>query len=329
MAAIWDPRTVLDVYPDGCSFTCVGKTQKGLRCKNSFISRNDIIEATSILNRIATIHPRAVSIQDLIELAELTLCPRWHRKPSHSQVGVTSRNWMRSLQMITTVSELSTSRGAREAGVDSRRQGRTQLFSAGDSASSQMRRAPSNPRPRLVLQIEPTSVITPPQSPSPLRSSSVRAQSGEPPSASTPTVTLPSPPRSPSPSRPLPPSQSPSPSPTPSIPSLATDAAHPLQSRTPSETHNQHLNPPPSPVPSSSSSSSRRTCSSHPVRKPITDPCPICMDAFCCPDDAVWCRAQCGQNIHRSCFGEWYRHVELTEATLTCVYWYVQTLTFY
>jgi len=41
------------------------------------------------------------------------------------------------------------------------------------------------------------------------------------------------------------------------------------------------------------------------TRKPITEDCGICYERICCPDEAVWCRAQCGQNIHRECFAEW------------------------
>jgi hypothetical protein len=317
MAAIWNPRAVLNVYPDEQPFTCVGKAKSGLRCKSSHISREDISKATLILNRIATTHPRAVLILDLRELATLTLCPGWHRKPSWSQIEVTARNWMdiiRPLQTTTTVSQSSTSIEAGGAGVDSGHQGTTQPFSAGDSASSQTHRAPSNSRPRPVLRLEPTGLRTPPQSPSPLRSSPIQTQPEE--SPSIPTTTLP----------PLPPSRSSSVSSTLSILSPAVEA------RTLSEIHDHHPDLPPSPAPSSPG----RTRSSRPVRKPITDPCPICFEPFCCPDDAVWCRAQCGQNVHRTCFERWrgtertqLRGAERTQPTSACVYWYVRTLTFH
>ncbi|KJZ76170.1 hypothetical protein HIM_04626 [Hirsutella minnesotensis 3608] len=44
-------------------------------------------------------------------------------------------------------------------------------------------------------------------------------------------------------------------------------------------------------------------------RKPIEGDCPIC---FCeleaaSPGSAVWCRAACGQNLHRECFDMWAR----------------------
>ncbi|KAL9078066.1 MAG: hypothetical protein Q9157_003005 [Trypethelium eluteriae] len=61
------------------------------------------------------------------------------------------------------------------------------------------------------------------------------------------------------------------------------------------------------PIPSGSPSDSSSSSSSN--RKPIEDDCPIC----CCPfdtesdnaDDIVWCKASCGNNIHKTCFEQW------------------------
>lgn len=39
-------------------------------------------------------------------------------------------------------------------------------------------------------------------------------------------------------------------------------------------------------------------------RKSLDDDCPICFSPFE-EDDAVYCRATCGQNIHRACFEMW------------------------
>lgn len=41
-------------------------------------------------------------------------------------------------------------------------------------------------------------------------------------------------------------------------------------------------------------------------RKPIEGDCPICMMEFE-PDveELVWCRAACGQNMHKECFDRW------------------------
>ena len=40
-------------------------------------------------------------------------------------------------------------------------------------------------------------------------------------------------------------------------------------------------------------------------RKPIEGDCPICFAPFGGPDDTVYCRAQCGQNMHKECFEMW------------------------
>ncbi|KAI9664542.1 MAG: hypothetical protein M1821_005988 [Bathelium mastoideum] len=71
------------------------------------------------------------------------------------------------------------------------------------------------------------------------------------------------------------------------------------------------------PIPTASPSNSPSDANaSH--RKPIEDDCPVC----CCPfdaddaddtnartaspsDDIVWCRASCGNNVHRACFEQW------------------------
>ena len=40
-------------------------------------------------------------------------------------------------------------------------------------------------------------------------------------------------------------------------------------------------------------------------RKSIEGDCPICFVPFGGPDDTVYCRAQCGQNMHKECFEMW------------------------
>ncbi|KAI1263420.1 hypothetical protein F5Y18DRAFT_127898 [Xylariaceae sp. FL1019] len=40
-------------------------------------------------------------------------------------------------------------------------------------------------------------------------------------------------------------------------------------------------------------------------RKPIEDDCPICFTPFEGEEDTVYCRATCGQNIHKECFEMW------------------------
>jgi hypothetical protein len=41
-------------------------------------------------------------------------------------------------------------------------------------------------------------------------------------------------------------------------------------------------------------------------RKPVEDDCPICCMEFDeDEDEIVWCRAACGNNIHKACFDQW------------------------
>ncbi|KAM0715668.1 hypothetical protein Q7P37_009166 [Cladosporium fusiforme] len=40
-------------------------------------------------------------------------------------------------------------------------------------------------------------------------------------------------------------------------------------------------------------------------RKPIEEDCPICCMEFQADEAIVWCRAACGNNVHKECFGLW------------------------
>ncbi|KAF6822942.1 SWIM zinc finger protein [Colletotrichum plurivorum] len=73
-------------------------------------------------------------------------------------------------------------------------------------------------------------------------------------------------------------------------------------------------NAPPIDNPSSSDSSPDKN------RKPIEDDCPIC---FCeleaeSKESVVWCRAACGQNIHKECFETWAVTKRNGDSDVTC-----------
>ena len=40
-------------------------------------------------------------------------------------------------------------------------------------------------------------------------------------------------------------------------------------------------------------------------RKPVDDDCPICCIEFEDGEEIVWCRAACGNNVHKTCFDQW------------------------
>ncbi|KAH0548557.1 hypothetical protein GP486_007899 [Trichoglossum hirsutum] len=67
-----------------------------------------------------------------------------------------------------------------------------------------------------------------------------------------------------------------------------------------SELHELFKNAPPAPVGNGSSEE-------HPgQRKPVEGDCPICAEAFePGKEEIVWCKAACGQNVHKQCFEQW------------------------
>lgn len=93
MAVYWNFREILGVFPDSPDFTCVGTTPEGARCGNGFLAKDDIESADRLLGTMDCCKSLKGCYQDLDELAYLTLCPRWHREESHSQVDQVSRRW--------------------------------------------------------------------------------------------------------------------------------------------------------------------------------------------------------------------------------------------
>ena len=89
----WDFREILDCYPDQPFFTCVGKTKKGTRCGQWMFSGGDLSCASRMLDEMSCYEKLSSSYKDLENLAGLTLCPRWHRKPGYSQVRSVSLEW--------------------------------------------------------------------------------------------------------------------------------------------------------------------------------------------------------------------------------------------
>ncbi|ETO36473.1 hypothetical protein RFI_00589 [Reticulomyxa filosa] len=49
--------------------------------------------------------------------------------------------------------------------------------------------------------------------------------------------------------------------------------------------------------------------------------CPVCMDELDeSKEELVWCKAQCGQNLHKECFTIWAKQSENRGESVTCVY---------
>ena len=72
------------------------------------------------------------------------------------------------------------------------------------------------------------------------------------------------------------------------------------------------------PAPASSETSASSDAPSN--RKEASGDCPICFTEFEADrDEIVWCRAKCGNNLHRDCFEQWARSQAGKE--IRCVYW--------
>ena len=96
----WDPRFVLDVYPLRDEFSCTGTTKKGLRCGQTFIDM--IYESDRILEDLSSKDVVTYGLDErmklsLRELAEQTLCPRWHRNGYQSQTNAVYLKWCRTI----------------------------------------------------------------------------------------------------------------------------------------------------------------------------------------------------------------------------------------
>lgn len=52
------------------------------------------------------------------------------------------------------------------------------------------------------------------------------------------------------------------------------------------------------------------------------DECPICCVDFSETSDAtVWCKAACGNNMHKACFGQWVTQKRASKSEVTCPFW--------
>jgi len=70
------------------------------------------------------------------------------------------------------------------------------------------------------------------------------------------------------------------------------------------------------PIPASNTSASSDAPSN---RKEVSGDCPICFTEFDAEiDDIVWCKAACGNNIHRDCFEQWAK--SQAGKQVNCVY---------
>jgi hypothetical protein len=58
------------------------------------------------------------------------------------------------------------------------------------------------------------------------------------------------------------------------------------------------------------------------VRKPIVGDCPICYEEMDPnkPEEIAYCKVQCGNNFHQTCWDYWIQGRKKMHASVTCVY---------
>ena len=100
----WDPRLLLDCYPLRENFKCTGTTKKGARCGQTFIENKSKSDSDRVLSILSSKDIIANGLDDRIKnclriLAELTLCPRWHRG---SQSNTVYLKWFQTINSFIT-----------------------------------------------------------------------------------------------------------------------------------------------------------------------------------------------------------------------------------
>ena len=92
------PRILRDLNPVESSFTCIGQTLAGNRCKQWMFSRSDLADAASRLEIMRSKDPgNSFEEAQLLQLANWLLCPRWHRDKKPQGMGISSQ-WYQELK---------------------------------------------------------------------------------------------------------------------------------------------------------------------------------------------------------------------------------------
>ena len=62
------------------------------------------------------------------------------------------------------------------------------------------------------------------------------------------------------------------------------------------------------------------TAEGGPGRKPLEGDCPICFESLeeASLNETLYCKAQCGNNIHKECFSQWARNKRAEGVAVTC-----------
>ena len=71
------------------------------------------------------------------------------------------------------------------------------------------------------------------------------------------------------------------------------------------------------PITPQSSDGSSEDTSHAGKRKPLENDCPVCVMEFKADEVILWCKAACGNNIHKACFDQWAKS---KPGPVKCVY---------
>ncbi|KAE9371568.1 hypothetical protein N431DRAFT_491910 [Stipitochalara longipes BDJ] len=300
----WDARQLLDCYPLVGKFKYTGTTAKGARCRQTFIDRKSESDQTlSVLSSKDVVshglhEDMKVRLQSL---AELTLCPRWHRR---SQANAVYLKWTRIIHEFTV---------EERARVEIQRE--------------QIQRPIRAPRPIQPGPAVPVRLQVPPD-PAAQREDLDEIQRlidlldrriNLRDAARTPDIdrVLHLPAGLPARQRaiPHPPAQqnppvvgennAPCPRERPLRPEIIADRAVNAQAAQPQQAALPVPRPAIQQAPARVQPHVHRRPRVAVERKPLGEDCYVCYEPFDSPDNAVWCRRRCGQNIHKECFEQW------------------------
>lgn len=359
-ATQWDAGEVLGIFPDRALFCCSATTQRGTQCKNSCeYGRIEARNILRHLSQMGPTSPRLQ--RHLEMLAGCCLCNRWHRdKPMQSQRVQVVQKWLRMAaayntamerqlrnhqEQVRPASEAYTSTGSSrtlssrtiqtlsstQASSSTASSESSRTVNESDSDSSGPSTPPGSPRPTPTIRTDSSHTLSHETVRGSSDDSATLASNS---AASSHTI-----------ARADQSARNQHQAAVPRAP-LITPPITPRRSRspTPAETHSERaqfidhfltwletryiLTPRPSPsreaTPTLVPEISRRSHTStenRVRRKTIVEDCPVCKLEIEHPDDAVWCRAKCGNNLHRSCFRQWRESCLSTpRRCVTCVW---------
>jgi hypothetical protein len=334
-APLWDPRKTLQIVSDD---RCVGHAHsKGRKCRIRLAMHN-LYTGDSILQELSRRQPEPDAVRRKLQgLAEVMLCPRWHRDQAQIMVD----DWMSRIEedYPSSLVEVETQRasfrtpasssGRNSGSVTLSRRETVSPATASTSISTEVetlrktiaemeeRAAAMEERAATMAQrmqqmvvnqemiLQSAQRVTELVDTQSSTSISVRTTPNvSRVSTSNGSSNVSSTTSSPTSTVDNTPSTSTSARTTPTVSRVSTsDISSLALSRTSTISSTRSTSTPPS---GDAGPSSSPTCAqTHVRRRAIDDECPICREDFLLRDKLVWCRNSCGRTVHRACFEAW------------------------